>query len=156
MARVRNGTRRVLAAGLVLAFAAACLSARSRPAAFAGPLRAAAAAGALIAAIPSDAALAQLVPQAYDMDATSIHLSAKSISMGGQAEGGGLDGLVEMKGKASKKDFVDDEGALAAEEKFEQKFDQYIFVFAILFVGAFIAPMVTYFWYTRDTDPWQN
>jgi len=50
----------------------------------------------------------------------------------------------------------ENEKALKQEEKFEEKFDQYIGVFGILFVGAFIAPMVTYFWYVRDEDPWQN
>uniref|UniRef100_A0A6T1E0X6 Uncharacterized protein n=1 Tax=Alexandrium monilatum TaxID=311494 RepID=A0A6T1E0X6_9DINO len=155
MARSRHGTLRAIGAIAALAVAAACLGARSQAPAFA-PLRAAAVAGALLAASPSDADFAQMAPQAYDMDSSSIQLAAKSINMGGQAEGGGLEGTYAMKGKASRKDFVEDENALAAEEKFEQKFDSYIGVFAILFVGAFIAPMVTYFWYTRDTDPWQN
>uniref|UniRef100_A0A7S4RBN2 Uncharacterized protein n=1 Tax=Alexandrium monilatum TaxID=311494 RepID=A0A7S4RBN2_9DINO len=155
MARARRGTCCALSAALAIALTAACSGIHCRPPAFA-PLRAAVAAGALLAASPSDVDFAQMAPQAYDMDSSSIQLAAKSINMGGQAEGGGLEGTYAMKGKATRKDFVEDESALAAEEKFEQKFDSYIGVFAILFVGAFIAPMVTYFWYTRDTDPWQN
>mmetsp|Transcript_8911 Transcript_8911/g.18452 ORF Transcript_8911/g.18452 Transcript_8911/m.18452 type:complete len:155 (+) Transcript_8911:80-544(+) len=154
MVRARHGTRVVLGAALAVALVAACLAARFQPPAFAA-LPAAVAAAALLAASPSNADFERMAPAAFDMDSSSIQLS-KQISMGGQAEGGGLEGTYEMKGKATKKDFVDDEGTLAAEEKFEQKFDQYIGVFAILFIGAFVAPMVTYFWYTRDSDPWQN
>mmetsp|Transcript_65681 Transcript_65681/g.148204 ORF Transcript_65681/g.148204 Transcript_65681/m.148204 type:complete len:153 (-) Transcript_65681:107-565(-) len=152
MPRARSGTRRIASAVVAAALVAAGLDACCRPAAFA-PLRAAALAGALLAGSPS---YADTAPMAYGVDASSVQLAAKSINLGGQAQDGGLDGTYEQKVKANRKDMIDDDKALAQEEKFEQKFDQYIGVFGILFVGAFIAPMVTYFWYVRDSDPFEN
>eukprot|EP00416_Gambierdiscus_australes_P044808 CAMPEP_0171096456 /NCGR_PEP_ID=MMETSP0766_2-20121228/44777_1 /TAXON_ID=439317 /ORGANISM="Gambierdiscus australes, Strain CAWD 149" /LENGTH=149 /DNA_ID=CAMNT_0011555439 /DNA_START=45 /DNA_END=494 /DNA_ORIENTATION=+ len=149
MARVRAGTRTLL----LMALAATALNTWCPPAAFA-PLRAAAAGMMLLVSDVSVANMAQA--PSYDNAGSSVQLAAMEINMGGQAEGGGLDGIVELKGKVSKKDFIDDEDALKAEEKFEAKFDSYVYVFGILFVGAFIAPMVTYFWYVRDSDPWEN
>eukprot|EP00420_Gonyaulax_spinifera_P001143 CAMPEP_0197942740 /NCGR_PEP_ID=MMETSP1439-20131203/124563_1 /TAXON_ID=66791 /ORGANISM="Gonyaulax spinifera, Strain CCMP409" /LENGTH=235 /DNA_ID=CAMNT_0043565997 /DNA_START=86 /DNA_END=793 /DNA_ORIENTATION=+ len=112
--------------------------------------------GALLTSSPSYADFSATTPGAYGMEGSSMQLAAKSINLGGQAQDGGLDGTYEQKIKANRKDMIDDDKALAQEEKFEQKFDQYIGVFGILFVGAFIAPMVTYFWYVRDSDPWSN
>mmetsp|Transcript_27199 Transcript_27199/g.71135 ORF Transcript_27199/g.71135 Transcript_27199/m.71135 type:complete len:152 (+) Transcript_27199:100-555(+) len=151
MPRTRSGTCRVL-----LALAAGALVYQSANVAFAGlPLREAALAGALLMGDASGAA-DQLRPSPieYDLGASSIQL-AKDVAYGGKT-GGGLDGTYEEKGTAKLKDFVDSEKAIAQDQKFEEKFDQYIGVFAILFVGAFIAPMVTYFWYVRDTDPFEN
>ncbi|CAE8737731.1 unnamed protein product [Polarella glacialis] len=117
------------------------------------PLRAAALAGVIAAGMGGgDAALADVYG---GLDNSNIQLADKPVSMGGQPSGG-LDGTYEMKGKAKKIDFTDDEKVLKAEERFEAKFDEYVGVFGILFVGAFVAPMVTYFWYVRDTDPFQN
>ena len=138
-------------ASLVVSF-----NACSRPPAFA-PLRAAAAAGVVLAASPSIAAIAAVAdsPSPFDFG-SSMPIAEKQIALGGQAEGGGLAGTFNMKGKAGKKDFIDDEKVLAKEEKLETEFDKYVATFGILFVGAFIAPMVTYFWYVRDSDPWEN
>mmetsp|Transcript_40922 Transcript_40922/g.121344 ORF Transcript_40922/g.121344 Transcript_40922/m.121344 type:complete len:144 (+) Transcript_40922:54-485(+) len=143
MARSRNGTRSLLA--VVAAVAIFC-----RPTAFVAPLQAAALAGALLAGSP---AIADVSP-AYDFG-SSIQVAAKPLELGGKVVGG-LDGTYQLKGDAKKSDFVENEKALKQEEKFTEKFDQYIGVFGILFVGAFIAPMVTYFWYVRDEDPWKN
>merc|ERR1712156_656411 len=132
------------------------MGAWSRQAAFAPQLRAAAA-GVMLAADPSTWAIAAVAdsPSVFDLG-SSMPIAEKQIALGGQAEGGGLAGTFEMKGKAGKKDFIDDEKALAKEEKLENDFDKYVGTFGILFVGAFIAPMVTYFWYVRDSDPWEN
>eukprot|EP00933_Yihiella_yeosuensis_P059869 TRINITY_DN6163_c0_g1_i1.p1 TRINITY_DN6163_c0_g1~~TRINITY_DN6163_c0_g1_i1.p1 ORF type:complete len:162 (-),score=47.31 TRINITY_DN6163_c0_g1_i1:173-658(-) len=118
------------------------------------PLRAAALAGALVATMPSEAAMAEIA-QANDFDASNIQLADRPVNLGGKA-GGGLQGTYQIKGEAKKSDFDDDERSIKADEKFAEKFDQYIGVFGILFIGAFVAPMVTYFWYVRDSDPWQN
>merc|ERR1739848_768159 len=141
-------------AALVVASLIVSFNVWSRPLAFA-PLRAAAAAGAVLAANPSTAAIAAVAdsPSPFDFG-SSMPIAEKRIALGGQAEGGGLAGTFEMKGKAGKKDFIDDEKVLAKEEKLENEFDKYVATFGILFVGAFIAPMVTYFWYVRDSDPW--
>ncbi|CAK0855270.1 unnamed protein product [Prorocentrum cordatum] len=152
MPRARAGGARALAA-----LAAGALAWRAARTAFAGlPLREVALAGALLAgeAGPSGLADPARSPLAYDLGASSVQL-AKDVAYGGKT-GGGLDGTYEEKGTAKLKDFVDSEKAIAQDQKFEEKFDQYIGVFAILFVGAFIAPMVTYFWYVRDTDPFEN
>mmetsp|Transcript_128919 Transcript_128919/g.334236 ORF Transcript_128919/g.334236 Transcript_128919/m.334236 type:complete len:162 (-) Transcript_128919:73-558(-) len=150
----RSGAALLLAVGAVGA-AVAATGAWQITTGFAAPLRAAAAAGAVLGGVGAvdGAAIADVYGSGV-ADGSSIQL-AKGIDMGGKA-GGGLEGTYEMKGQAKKNDFVDDEKALAADEKFEQKFDSYVGVFAILFVGAFIAPMVTYFWYVRDEDPWVN
>ena len=121
---------------------------------FVGPLRAAALAGVLATGVHSDAAMA--MADAYPMEGSSIVVAQDlPVSMGGKA-GGGLEGTYTMKAGAKKKDFIDDEKFIKADEKFSAKFDEYVGVFGILFVGAFIAPMVTYFWYVRDSDPWEN
>ena len=123
---------------------------------FVAPLRAAALAGALAAGVNSDAALARMADLSPNaLDSTNVVLADLPVSMGGKA-GGGLEGTYTMKAGAKKEDFIDDEKFIKAEEKFEKKFDEYVGVFGVLFVGAFIAPMVTYFWYVRDTDPWEN
>ena len=127
------------------------------PRTFVAPLRAAALAGALAAGVQSDGTLADMVntPNGL-MDSSNIVLAEDlPVSMGGKA-GGGLEGTYTMKAGAKKKDFIDDEKFIKADEKFNAKFDEYVGVFGILFVGAFIAPMVTYFWYVRDSDPWEN
>eukprot|EP00931_Biecheleriopsis_adriatica_P028796 TRINITY_DN1716_c0_g2_i2.p1 TRINITY_DN1716_c0_g2~~TRINITY_DN1716_c0_g2_i2.p1 ORF type:complete len:181 (-),score=51.05 TRINITY_DN1716_c0_g2_i2:61-540(-) len=159
MARSRAGTRFLSAA--VLACIAALFASHSRSQeraseapAFA-PLRAAALAGLMAAGMPGDAALAENAAQVYSMDSSNIILADRPVNIGGKA-GGGLDGTYTMKEGAKRADFNDDAQAIKREEKFEQKFDEYIGVFGILFVGAFIAPMVTYFWYVRDTDPFEN
>jgi len=151
--RSRHGTRLAGLAGVVFAVATVFHTLRSVPCAFA-PLRAATLAGVLLTGTPSNLDV-QDWAQFQSMDGSSVQLAEKSVILGGKANGG-LDGTYEQKAGAKRKDFYDDEKALEQEEKFEQKFDQYIGVFAILFVGAFIAPMVTYFWYVRDSDPWQN
>mmetsp|Transcript_43716 Transcript_43716/g.81551 ORF Transcript_43716/g.81551 Transcript_43716/m.81551 type:complete len:152 (+) Transcript_43716:65-520(+) len=140
--------------GAFLALAAVLALCTQVPA-FVTPLRAAALAGVLAVGTHSDAALANIANSPY-VDASNIVLAEDlPVSMGGKA-GGGLEGTYTMKAGAKKKDFIDDEKFIKADEKFEQKFDEYIGVFGILFVGAFIAPMVTYFWYVRDSDPWEN
>eukprot|EP00419_Tripos_fusus_P000347 CAMPEP_0172669848 /NCGR_PEP_ID=MMETSP1074-20121228/9933_1 /TAXON_ID=2916 /ORGANISM="Ceratium fusus, Strain PA161109" /LENGTH=156 /DNA_ID=CAMNT_0013486679 /DNA_START=46 /DNA_END=516 /DNA_ORIENTATION=+ len=156
MAHARPGSRFVAVAALVSAFLAVSLNTWIRPPAFA-PMRAAAAAGIVLAASPSTAAIAAVAdsPSLFDFG-SSMPIAEKQIALGGLAKGGGLEGTFEMKGKASKKDFIDDEKVLAKEEKLENEFDKYVGTFGILFVGAFIAPMVTYFWYVRDSDPWEN
>ena len=139
--------------GALLAVAA-LVALYSQIPAFIAPLRAAALAGVLAVGTQSNAAVAH-VADSY-VDTSNVVIAADlPVSMGGQG-GGGLDGTYTMKAGAKKKDFIDDEKFIKADEKFEQKFDEYIGVFGILFVGAFIAPMVTYFWYVRDTDPWEN
>lgn len=122
--------------------------------AFIGPLRAAALAGVLATGVHSDAAMAHMADFA-PMDSSIVLAEDLPVSMGGKA-GGGLEGTYTMKAGAKKKDFIDDEKFIKADEKFSAKFDEYVGVFGILFVGAFIAPMVTYFWYVRDSDPWEN
>mmetsp|Transcript_33600 Transcript_33600/g.53739 ORF Transcript_33600/g.53739 Transcript_33600/m.53739 type:complete len:149 (+) Transcript_33600:59-505(+) len=121
---------------------------------FVGPLRAAALAGILATGVHSDAAVAHMADMA-PMDSSIVLAQDLPVSMGGKA-GGGLEGTYTMKAGAKKKDFIDDEKFIKADEKFSAKFDEYVGVFGILFVGAFIAPMVTYFWYVRDSDPWEN
>ena len=139
--------------GALLAMVA-LLAMYSQLPAFMAPLRAAALAGVMAMGTHSNAAMAH-VADSY-VDSTNIVLAEDlPVSMGGKG-GGGLDGTYTMKAGAKKKDFIDDEKFIKADEKFEQKFDEYIGVFGILFVGAFIAPMVTYFWYVRDSDPWEN
>mmetsp|Transcript_37238 Transcript_37238/g.88966 ORF Transcript_37238/g.88966 Transcript_37238/m.88966 type:complete len:149 (-) Transcript_37238:164-610(-) len=120
---------------------------------FVAPLRAAALAGILAAGAHGDAvhAMTEMAP----VDSSIVLAQDLPVSMGGKA-GGGLEGTYTMKAGAKKKDFIDDEKFIKADEKFEAKFDEYIGVFGILFVGAFVAPMVTYFWYVRDSDPWEN
>lgn len=122
--------------------------------AFIGSLRAAALAGVLATGVHSDAATAHMADFA-PMDSSIVLAEDLPVSMGGKA-GGGLEGTYTMKAGAKKKDFIDDEKFIKADEKFSAKFDEYVGVFGILFVGAFIAPMVTYFWYVRDSDPWEN
>ena len=121
---------------------------------FVGPLRAAALAGILATGVHSDAAVAHMADIA-PVDSSIVLAEDLPVSMGGKA-GGGLEGTYTMKAGAKKKDFIDDEKFIKADEKFSAKFDEYVGVFGILFVGAFIAPMVTYFWYVRDSDPWEN
>eukprot|EP00931_Biecheleriopsis_adriatica_P028795 TRINITY_DN1716_c0_g2_i1.p1 TRINITY_DN1716_c0_g2~~TRINITY_DN1716_c0_g2_i1.p1 ORF type:complete len:176 (-),score=50.66 TRINITY_DN1716_c0_g2_i1:61-525(-) len=154
MARSRAGTRFLSAAVLACIAALFASHSRSQAPAFA-PLRAAALAGLMAAGMPGDAALAENAAQVYSMDSSNIILADRPVNIGGKA-GGGLDGTYTMKEGAKRADFNDDAQAIKREEKFEQKFDEYIGVFGILFVGAFIAPMVTYFWYVRDTDPFEN
>eukprot|EP00438_Fugacium_kawagutii_P018724 Skav212353 [mRNA] locus=scaffold3038:37688:38140:+ [translate_table: standard] len=123
---------------------------------FVGPLRAAALAGILATGVHSDAAMAHMADLTpMNMDSSIVLAEDLPVSMGGKA-GGGLEGTYTMKAGAKKKDFIDDEKFIKADEKFSAKFDEYVGVFGILFVGAFIAPMVTYFWYVRDSDPWEN
>merc|ERR1719473_485177 len=103
----------------------------------------------------TDASMAQAA-DSFVMDGSSIQLSQKkAVEMGGTTDGG-LDGTYEQKAGARRSDFLDDAKALKKEDDFAAKFDSYVGVFGILFVGAFIAPMVTYFWYVRDEDPWEN
>ena len=133
--------------GVLALLAVACLNHR----AFLAPLRAAALAGVL--ALGGGAAQAHMADMA--LDSNLVLAEDLPVSMGGKG-GGGLEGTYTMKAGAKKKDFIDDEKFIKADEKFASKFDEYVGVFGILFVGAFIAPMVTYFWYVRDSDPWEN
>ena len=122
--------------------------------AFLAPLRAAALAGVLAAGAHGDAAQAHMADM-VSLDSNIVLAEDLPVSMGGKG-GRGLEGTYTMKAGAKKKDFIDDEKFIKADEKFASKFDEYVGVFGILFVGAFIAPMVTYFWYVRDSDPWEN
>mmetsp|Transcript_53498 Transcript_53498/g.148753 ORF Transcript_53498/g.148753 Transcript_53498/m.148753 type:complete len:152 (-) Transcript_53498:114-569(-) len=151
MVRSRAGTR--LAAAILLAAASYAVL---PPLAFA-PLRAAAVAGAVLAGVAAgdDAGIA---PPGYGLDVSSVQVAVNAdtpVYQGGAIQGG-LDGTFKPAVGAKMKDFVDDENFLKNEAKYEEKFDQNVGIFTVLFVGAFIAPMVTYFWYVRDTDPWQN
>eukprot|EP00929_Paragymnodinium_shiwhaense_P024804 TRINITY_DN1515_c0_g1_i1.p1 TRINITY_DN1515_c0_g1~~TRINITY_DN1515_c0_g1_i1.p1 ORF type:complete len:163 (-),score=41.41 TRINITY_DN1515_c0_g1_i1:219-707(-) len=160
----RRGGRRVVLGGAALAVAAyVCASALSATAFApfrAGHFSAAVAAGALLAGTAAVDVASAVVPA--DMDATSIQIADyqrtgfTAPAIGGIPESGGLDGTYKKQGTMRERDFVDDEVAIKKEEKFEKNFDTYVGEMGVLFVGAFIAPMATYFWYVRDTDPWKN
>mmetsp|Transcript_47843 Transcript_47843/g.86264 ORF Transcript_47843/g.86264 Transcript_47843/m.86264 type:complete len:157 (-) Transcript_47843:87-557(-) len=156
MVRSRSGSRFL---GLVLL--ALAVLAGFKGVAFA-PFRAAALAGVIsVGGMASDAALADVYQLTDSSNLVMAQVtpgatSSLAAAAAGRKAGGGLAGTYEVKEGAKKIDFVDDEKTIQEDEKFQEKFDQYIGVFGILFVGAFIAPMVTYFWYVRDSDPWEN
>merc|ERR1712137_613067 len=123
MSRARSGSSRVLAALAVAAFAYHVANV-----AFTGvPLREAALAGALLAGDLSGAA----DPMNYDLGSSRLQI-AKEVAAGGKV-GGGLDGTYTESGQISKKDLIQDDKSIAADQRFEENFDQYIGVFAILF-----------------------
>mmetsp|Transcript_38160 Transcript_38160/g.85871 ORF Transcript_38160/g.85871 Transcript_38160/m.85871 type:complete len:152 (-) Transcript_38160:52-507(-) len=142
-------------AGGILLLLGLLLSARcsSRGIPFAAPIRAAVAATALLGSLNDPVFAEQQLSNYYDT--SSIQTAELPVTAGGAVDGG-LDGTYSRKKEFKNKLLLEDARAIKEEEKFEEKFDSYLGVFAILFIGAFIAPMVTYLWYVKDDDPWKN
>mmetsp|Transcript_8355 Transcript_8355/g.18735 ORF Transcript_8355/g.18735 Transcript_8355/m.18735 type:complete len:149 (-) Transcript_8355:207-653(-) len=147
-----RGARRSRAGALVLAAGIVCLQSLARSVTFTAPFRAAVAATAVLGGSVSDATIADVYG---GLGTSSIQTAELPVTAGGTVEGG-LEGTFTRKKEFKNKLLLEDEKAIKEEERFEEKFDSYLGVFAILFIGAFIAPMVTYLWYVRDEDPWKN
>merc|ERR1719274_422271 len=124
-----------------------------QPTTFLQPLGAALTAGALLAGSPDVAQLDGQSPY-YSLDSSSIQVADFQGDVAGKY-GGGLDGTYDQKAVVKASDFASDK-AVESEDQFAKNFDKNVLLWGTLAFGSFVVPMLQYFWYVRDTDPWAN